>query len=118
MTQKKLHKRAPIIGRVQKKLKKRAPVYGRVFTAAQLGQLVREHRKGLQDVTVAQTASVSGVGARFVSELERGKETAEIGKALHVLQQLGLDVWVVPRGVTPGNPSDHPIKQLEEKTGA
>jgi len=80
------------------------PVYGRVDSAAQLGRLVREHRKGLHRVTVAQTASVSGVGTRFISELERGKSTAEIGKALHVIQQLGLDIWVIPRGVTPGAP--------------
>ncbi|EQD34801.1 transcriptional regulator, XRE family protein [mine drainage metagenome] len=56
-------------------------------------------------MTVAQTASVSGVGPRFISELERGKSTAEIGKALHVIQQLGLDIWVIPRGVTPGAPA-------------
>lgn len=79
------------------------PVYGRVDSTAQLGRLVREHRKGFQHVTLAQTAGVSGVGPRFLSELERGKPTAEIGKALHVIQQLGLDIWVVPRGVTPGS---------------
>jgi len=80
-----------------------APAYGRVNTAAQLGRLVRDHRKGLHQVTLTQTASVSGVGPRFISELERGKDTAELGKALHVISQLGLDVWVVPRGVAPGN---------------
>ncbi|HVA56019.1 MAG TPA: transcriptional regulator [Gammaproteobacteria bacterium] len=88
-----------------KNIHHQAPVYGRVDTAAQLGRLVREHRKGLHQVTLAQTASVSGVGPRFISELERGKDTAEIGKALHVIQQLGLDVWIVPRGVTPGTSS-------------
>ncbi|HEY3860123.1 MAG TPA: hypothetical protein VGM47_11000 [Gammaproteobacteria bacterium] len=45
------------------------------------------------------------MGPRFIAELERGKDTAELGKALHVIQQLGLDVWVVPRGVTPGRPT-------------
>lgn len=70
---------------VTKNIHHQAPVYGRVNTAAQLGQLVREHRKRLPRVTLAQTASVSGVGPRFISELERGKDTAELGKALHVI---------------------------------
>jgi hypothetical protein len=35
---------------------------------------------------------------RFLSELERGKETAEIGKVLRVLERLGLELVVVPRG--------------------
>lgn len=95
-------------------LHKRTPVYGRISTVAQLGQLVRGHRKGLQHVTLAKTASVSGIGPRFMSELERGKETAEIGKALHVLQQLGLDVWVTPRGVTPGSLTTQPIAHHED----
>ena len=86
------------------------PVYGRVSSAAQLGRLVREHRKGFQHVTLTQTAGVSGVGLRFLSELERGKPTAEIGKALHVIQKLGLDVWIVPRGVTPGNIPDGDVE--------
>lgn len=92
------------------------PVYGRVNSAAQLGQLVREHRKGQHHVTLAQTASVSGVGPRFISELERGKDTAELGKALHVIQQLGLDVWVVPRGVAPGASSgNHATVSVQKK---
>ncbi len=91
------------------------PAYGRINTVAQLGQLVREHRKGLHHVTLAQTASVSGVGPRFVSELERGKQTIEIGKALHVLQQLGVEVWVVPRGVTPGSSTAHPLARAKDQ---
>ena len=34
---------------------------------------------------------------RFLSELERGKETAELGKSLQVLFNLGLEVIVQPR---------------------
>lgn len=40
---------------------------------------------------------------RFLSELERGKETAEIGKAVHALQLLGLEVIVVPRHEVPAS---------------
>ena len=42
-------------------------------------------------------ALVSGTGVRFISDLENGKETCAIGKALKVLENLGLDPNVQPR---------------------
>ena len=36
---------------------------------------------------------------RFLSEFERGKDTAELGKALAALAALGLEVVVRPRAV-------------------
>jgi hypothetical protein len=33
-----------------------------------------------------------------LSEFERGKETAELGKVLKALRTLGLEVIVLPRG--------------------
>lgn len=35
---------------------------------------------------------------RFLSEFERGKEAAEIGKVLKTLRTLGLEVIIQPRG--------------------
>lgn len=64
--------------------------------AADLGQLVRLRRKQLQ-LTQAELAEVAGVGKRFLSELERGKPTAEISKVLQVLSVLGLDLQVAAR---------------------
>ncbi|MHB1543554.1 MAG: helix-turn-helix domain-containing protein [Gammaproteobacteria bacterium] len=86
-----------------KRVHRQALAYGPVQTVPELGRLVRNHRKGLHQVTLTRIATVSGVGPRFISELERGKDTAELGKALHVIQQLGLEVWLVPRGVAPGS---------------
>ncbi len=43
---------------------------------------------------------------RFLSEFERGKETAEIDKVLKVLRTLGLEVVIKPRGAT--LPSEFP----------
>ena len=37
------------------------------------------------------------ISARFLSEFERGKETAELGKALKALHTLGLEVVIQPR---------------------
>ena len=51
------------------------------YTPQDIGKLVRETRKGL-GVTQKALALTSGTGLRFIIELERGKETAEIGKVL------------------------------------
>ena len=57
---------------------------------------MRKHRKAA-GVTQAEAAGLCGVGVRFMSELERGKETAEVGRVLQVLDRLGLELRVVPR---------------------
>lgn len=72
------------------------PVYGSVRSARDLGQLMRLHRKS-RGWTLQQLAGFANVSMRFLSELERGKETAEIGKALHALRLLGLEVVLSPR---------------------
>ena len=56
-----------------------------------LGESIRGLRKQ-RGLTLEQVAGVSGVSIRFLSELERGKPTAEIGKAFIVLGNLGLNV--------------------------
>jgi hypothetical protein len=38
-----------------------------------------------------------GVGVTYLSHLENGKETAEMGKALRLLQMLGVDFYVKER---------------------
>jgi len=74
--------------------------YGKIRTMAELGTLVRRRRQE-HGVRQAEAAALAGVGPRFLSELERGKETAEIGRVLQVLERLGLVVWVAPRGTSP-----------------
>lgn len=71
--------------------------YGKISSPAELGRLVRRKRKEMQ-AQQAKAAALSGVGTRFLSELERGKSTAEIGKILQVLGRLGLEVFILPRG--------------------
>ena len=64
-------------------------------TVEQIGALIRSTRKGL-GVTQRELALTSGTGLRFVVDLERGKETCEIGKALTILQTLGIKLTLVP----------------------
>ena len=60
---------------------------------AALGRKVRELRRD-QKVTQAQLAGLANTGTRFVSDLENGKETCQIGKMLRVLETLGVDMLI------------------------
>jgi len=73
--------------------------YGKIATPAEFGGIARRRRRE-SGATQTKIAGLSGVGIRFLSELERGKPTIELGKALKVLQRLGLDIWIMPRGVS------------------
>jgi DNA-binding XRE family transcriptional regulator len=63
----------------------------------QLGELVRAARRD-SGADQATTAGLVGVGVRFLGDLERGKSNLRIGLVLRVLERLGLEVWVAPRG--------------------
>lgn len=63
----------------------------------ELGALIRAFRKS-QHLTLETVSGMTNVSMRFLSELERGKETAELGKALTILSQLGLKIIIAPRG--------------------
>ncbi len=73
--------------------------YGKISTPEQVGSVIRFRRKEIK-TTQATVAGMSGVGERFLSELERGKPTVELGKALQVLNRLGLEVIIKPRGLS------------------
>lgn len=68
-----------------------------ITTTQDIGEAVRNARKK-QGATQAEFASLCGVGVRFMSELENGKPTAQVGKLLQVLKCLGLEVSIHPRG--------------------
>jgi y4mF family transcriptional regulator len=66
-------------------------------SAAEIGKIVaaaRRHRK----LTQAELAQAIGSTQAWVSEVEQGKETAQIGKVLRALSHLGvrLQTGVVP----------------------
>jgi y4mF family transcriptional regulator len=61
-----------------------------------IGKLVREQRRKSR-MTQAETASLCGVGVRFLSNLESGKPSVELGLVLKVLSCLGLEVSIQSR---------------------
>lgn len=69
----------------------------RIFEAKQFGEAIRSRREKL-GYTQTEVADACGVGIMFVSQLERGKETAQLGKALRVANMLGIDVTLSDRG--------------------
>lgn len=73
------------------------PSYGRVRSPADLGRLARVERK-YQGLTLDKVYSASGLTTRFLSEFERGKPNASIGRVMDTLQALGLEMLVMPRG--------------------
>lgn len=59
------------------------------YTAEQIGELVKKTRKSM-GVTQKELALTSGTGLRFIIDLEKGKPTCQLGKALTVLNTLGI----------------------------
>ena len=74
--------------------------YGKVSTVADIGRVIRQKRKEVGALQES-AAALSGVGTSFLSHLENGKETVELGKALQVLKSLGLEVYIYPRSQNP-----------------
>lgn len=68
----------------------------RVKSTTELGALLRKKRKA-QGLTQAQVAEHCGISPRFISEVERGKASAEIGKVMYLLETLGVDLIVDTR---------------------
>ncbi len=60
-----------------------------------LGQAVRRERKA-QRLRQDELAAASGVGVRFIIDLEAGKPTVQLEKALQVLRTLGLGMTIIP----------------------
>lgn len=60
-----------------------------IVDGAGLGQMVRIRRQMLK-LSQKDLADRAGVGRRFIGELEGGKPSAELGKALAVCRTLGL----------------------------
>jgi len=67
------------------------------MSAEGIGKKVKAQRK-LLGMTQAELALVSGTGVRFISDLENGKESCELGKTLKVLKNLGIELLLGTQG--------------------
>lgn len=62
-----------------------------------LGKAIASRRKQL-NYTQVYISQVTGLSTSFLSDLENGKPTAEIGKTIQLINLLGLDLLVEVRG--------------------
>ncbi len=76
------------------------------MTVVELGRRIRVSRRS-SGLTQRDLASLAGVGTRFLSELENGKPTLEIGRVLKVLELLGLELSLQERGWDSLHWTDH-----------
>ena len=69
----------------------------KITDAKSYGEAIRNRRKEL-GYTQAYLAEFTGFSVSFISDLERGKATAEIGKAIYLANLLGMDLCMEKRG--------------------
>ena len=62
-----------------------------VMDTITLGKIIRAARKE-KKMTLADLSLYCNVGVRFLSELENGKPTIELGKALKVMSTLNIEI--------------------------
>ena len=58
--------------------------------------MLRAARKR-QGYTQVELAEIAGVGVTYVINLEHGKETSELGKALHLAELLSVNLFAEDR---------------------
>lgn len=68
----------------------------KIINTESIGKVIRERRKQL-GYTQGFIAEFTGLSVSFISDVERGKSTAEIGKIIILINTLGLDMIVESR---------------------
>ncbi len=69
----------------------------KITDSVSFGSMIRKKRKQL-GYTQKYISDFTGLSASFLSDLENGKKTIELNKALIVANLLGLDVELNERG--------------------
>jgi HTH-type transcriptional regulator / antitoxin HipB len=85
-----------------------------MFDITAIGSTIRDERKAL-GLRQDELAAASGVGLRFLVELERGKPTVQMSKVLDVLAALGCELQIrKPDGTIVDNQS---LRRRTTETG-
>ena len=69
----------------------------KITDSKSLGATIRARRKELE-YTQAYLAEFTGLSVTFISDVERGKPTAEIEKVIRLINILGMDITIEKRG--------------------
>ncbi len=68
----------------------------KITSSNDFGKAIKDQRKKL-GYTQAYLAEYAGLSTSFISNLENGKETAELGKSIFLMNLLGIDLEAVSR---------------------
>ena len=63
----------------------------KITSAEDFGKMIHSARKNAK-LTQEQLAAASGIGERFIRELEKGKPTCQLEKALLVASMVGITI--------------------------
>ena len=68
----------------------------KITDSEELGNIIRNRRKELKYTQAF--LSECGLSKNYISDVERGKTTVEIGKVMQLISILGLDININVRG--------------------
>lgn len=63
----------------------------KIYDAESFGLALKQRRKEMS-YTQREISDLTGFSISFISDLENGKSTAELGKAIYLANVLGLDI--------------------------
>lgn len=67
------------------------------YDVSEFGKMIRQKRKAL-GYTQKDISEIGGFSVSFISDLERGKPTIELGKAISLANLLAMDLSLQNRG--------------------
>ncbi len=63
-----------------------------------LGRAIKDTRRK-KNIRQSDLADITGTSVKFISDVERGKETIQMDKAFILLRALGLKLYVTPDSI-------------------
>jgi transcriptional regulator with XRE-family HTH domain len=70
----------------------------KITDSKSFGEMIKKRRKKM-GYTQKYVCEVSGISASFISDLENGKASIELGKAIYLANLLGIDIELNERGI-------------------
>ncbi|MBQ0041188.1 MAG: helix-turn-helix transcriptional regulator [Clostridiales bacterium] len=69
----------------------------KISETTEFGKAIRARRREL-GYTQAYLSEFSGLSVSFISDVENGKKTIELGKSIYLANLLGMDIELISRG--------------------
>jgi len=65
-----------------------------------MGRAIKDTRNK-KKMTQSDLADITGVSVKFISDVERGKETVQMDKVFDLARALGLQIYLTPDPLSP-----------------